>query len=116
MSTSVERSMISPMRGADHEASRERQEEYDGMEKAKADREFEIMVWGASGFTGKLTAEYLLSRYDANGSLRWALVSHSGSSRSTSPSPSLSSPSSQASRMQIASTCCSMSHSTYFTP
>ena len=36
-------------------------------------REFEIVVWGASGFTGKLTAEYLLTRYGASGDLRWAL-------------------------------------------
>ena len=26
-------------------------------------REFEIVVWGASGFTGKLTAEYLLRKH-----------------------------------------------------
>jgi short subunit dehydrogenase-like uncharacterized protein len=37
-------------------------------------REFEIVVWGASGFTGKLTAEYLLDRYGAAGDLRWALA------------------------------------------
>lgn len=36
-------------------------------------REFEIVLWGATGFTGKLTAEYLLSRYGAAGELRWAL-------------------------------------------
>ena len=37
-------------------------------------REFEIVVWGASGFTGKLTAEYLQGRYGAEGNLRWALA------------------------------------------
>ena len=35
------------------------------------EREFDIVVWGASGFAGRLTAEYLLERY--GGSLRWAL-------------------------------------------
>lgn len=41
---------------------------------ATTSREFEIVVWGASGFTGKLTAEYLLGRYGASGKLRWALA------------------------------------------
>lgn len=36
-------------------------------------REFEIVVWGASGFTGRLTAESLLSRAGAAEGLRWAL-------------------------------------------
>ena len=35
--------------------------------------DFDIVVWGASGFTGKLTAVYLLSRYGASGDLHWAL-------------------------------------------
>jgi len=38
------------------------------------DREFEVIVWGASGFTGKLTAEYLLKRYGAGDDLRWAIA------------------------------------------
>ena len=37
------------------------------------DREFEVVVWGASGFTGKLTAEYLLKEYGVDGELRWAI-------------------------------------------
>jgi short subunit dehydrogenase-like uncharacterized protein len=36
------------------------------------DREFDLVVWGATGFTGRLVAEYLLRRYGADG-LRWAL-------------------------------------------
>lgn len=42
---------------------------------SRSDREFEIVVWGASGFTGQLTAEYLLAqsgREEGQG-LRWAL-------------------------------------------
>ncbi len=38
-----------------------------------SDREFEIVLWGASGFTGKLTAEYLLRKHGASGGLRWAI-------------------------------------------
>jgi short subunit dehydrogenase-like uncharacterized protein len=38
------------------------------------DREFEIVLYGASGFTGKLTAEYLLSQHGAGGDLRWAIA------------------------------------------
>ncbi|MCR9096596.1 MAG: saccharopine dehydrogenase NADP-binding domain-containing protein [bacterium] len=36
-------------------------------------RDFEIVLWGASGFTGKLTAEYLLRKHGAAGDLRWAI-------------------------------------------
>jgi short subunit dehydrogenase-like uncharacterized protein len=36
------------------------------------DREFDLVVWGATGFTGRLVAEYLLRRYGTDG-LRWAL-------------------------------------------
>ena len=39
---------------------------------ASGDRELEIVVWGATGFTGRLVAEYLLRRY-GTGDLRWAL-------------------------------------------
>ncbi|MDX1518458.1 MAG: saccharopine dehydrogenase NADP-binding domain-containing protein, partial [Woeseiaceae bacterium] len=37
-------------------------------------REFDVVVWGATGFTGSLVAEYLLDAYGANGSVRWALA------------------------------------------
>jgi short subunit dehydrogenase-like uncharacterized protein len=36
-------------------------------------RDFEIVVWGASGFTGKLTAECLARRSREVGGVRWAL-------------------------------------------
>jgi short subunit dehydrogenase-like uncharacterized protein len=39
----------------------------------KGNREFSIVVWGASGFTGKLTAEYLLGRYGVSDHFSWAL-------------------------------------------
>ncbi len=37
-------------------------------------REFDLVVWGATGFTGLLVAEYLLSRYGTGDSLRWAIA------------------------------------------
>ena len=37
-------------------------------------REFDVVVWGATGFTGVLVAEYLLSRYGVGQSLRWAIA------------------------------------------
>ena len=36
-------------------------------------REFDIILWGATSFVGKLTAEYLLRRLGANGEVRWGL-------------------------------------------
>ncbi|MFK8053307.1 MAG: trans-acting enoyl reductase family protein [Woeseiaceae bacterium] len=36
-------------------------------------REFDIIVWGATGFTGRLVAEHLLNTYGAAGSIRWAI-------------------------------------------
>ena len=43
------------------------------------EREFDIIIWGATGFTGRLTAEYLLERYGLSGSLRWAIGGRSQS-------------------------------------
>ena len=36
-------------------------------------RKFDIIVWGATGFTGRLVAEYLHSRYRNDPSLKWAM-------------------------------------------
>lgn len=38
------------------------------------DRQYDIVVWGASGFTGRLVVEYLLDRYPCGDSLRWAVA------------------------------------------
>ncbi|MEM9705111.1 MAG: saccharopine dehydrogenase NADP-binding domain-containing protein [Pseudomonadota bacterium] len=38
-----------------------------------ADKEFDIVLFGASGFTGRLVAEYIADTYDA-GELRWAMA------------------------------------------
>lgn len=40
-------------------------------------REFDIVLMGATGFTGRLVAEYLLNRHGADGELRWALAGRS---------------------------------------
>lgn len=37
-------------------------------------REFEIILWGASGFTGRLVADYLYANYGQGNELRWALA------------------------------------------
>lgn len=37
------------------------------------DREFDVIVWGATGFTGRLVAEYLLRTYGVGNELRWAM-------------------------------------------
>jgi short subunit dehydrogenase-like uncharacterized protein len=40
-------------------------------------REFEIIVYGATGFTGRLVAEYLVGRSRAEDAPRWALAGRS---------------------------------------
>jgi len=40
-------------------------------------REFDVIIQGATGFTGTLCAEYLLRQYGTNGDLRWALAGRS---------------------------------------
>lgn len=37
------------------------------------EREFDLIVWGATGFTGRLVAEYLVENYGTDGDLKWAL-------------------------------------------
>ncbi|MBS3747776.1 MAG: saccharopine dehydrogenase NADP-binding domain-containing protein [Wenzhouxiangellaceae bacterium] len=37
-------------------------------------REFDLVVMGATGFTGRLVAEHLLARHGTDGDLRWALA------------------------------------------
>ncbi|MEO1450382.1 MAG: saccharopine dehydrogenase NADP-binding domain-containing protein [Bacteroidota bacterium] len=37
-------------------------------------REFDVIIWGASGFTGRLVAEYVVRQYGTKGDLRWAMA------------------------------------------
>jgi short subunit dehydrogenase-like uncharacterized protein len=39
-----------------------------------SDREFQVILQGATGFTGRLVAEHLLRRHGLGGSLRWAIA------------------------------------------
>ena len=38
-----------------------------------ADRELDLILWGATGFTGRLAAEKLAARIGSEGNLRWAI-------------------------------------------
>ena len=38
------------------------------------EREFDVILWGATGFTGKLVAEYMFRQYGADGDVRWAIA------------------------------------------
>ncbi|QKK03037.1 MAG: saccharopine dehydrogenase [Pseudomonadota bacterium] len=42
-----------------------------------SEREFDIVLMGATGFTGRLVAEHLLARHGVGGDLRWALAGRS---------------------------------------
>ena len=42
-------------------------------------REFDIIVWGASGFTGQLVAEYLFNKYGVDQTIKWAMGGRSRS-------------------------------------
>jgi short subunit dehydrogenase-like uncharacterized protein len=37
-------------------------------------KEFDVVVWGASGFTGKLVSEYIFKKYQNNNELKWAMA------------------------------------------
>lgn len=40
----------------------------------KHNPEFDIVVYGATGFTGRLIADHLLERYGLQGDLKWAMA------------------------------------------
>ncbi len=42
-----------------------------------ADREFDIIVYGATGYTGRLVAEYLSKTYGVGGEVSWAMAGRS---------------------------------------
>src|SRR6267142_5896640 len=39
---------------------------------------FDIVVYGATGFTGQLVAEYLAANYKGDANLKWAMAGRSG--------------------------------------
>ncbi len=40
-------------------------------------RDYDVIVYGATGFTGRLVAEHMLATYDTGGDVRWALAGRS---------------------------------------
>ena len=42
-------------------------------------REFDVIVYGATGYTGRLVAEYLCQEYGNDSNLRWAMAGRSQS-------------------------------------
>src|ERR1700741_2446375 len=51
----------------------------DGQEGTKmtSAKKFDIVVYGATGFTGQLVAEYLAARYKNDKDLKWAMAGRS---------------------------------------
>ncbi len=39
-----------------------------------AKREFDLVIWGATGFTGQLVVEYLVETYGLDGEIHWAIA------------------------------------------
>ena len=38
------------------------------------EREFDVVIYGATGFTGKLVAEYFHAQYKDNNQVKWAIA------------------------------------------
>ena len=49
------------------------------MKNGMDDRQFDVVVYGATGFTGTLVAEYLLRQYGIHGDLKWGIAGRSAS-------------------------------------
>ena len=47
------------------------------MSAAKQDRNYDVIVYGATGFTGQLVAAYLTRQYGVGGDLNWAIAGRS---------------------------------------
>ena len=39
-----------------------------------SDREFDVIIFGATGYTGKLVAEYMRDEYGDDSSIKWAIA------------------------------------------
>ena len=42
-----------------------------------SEREFDVVIFGATGFTGKLVAEYFQAQYGNDSSVKWAVAGRS---------------------------------------
>ena len=47
------------------------------MSEAKQDRKYDVIVYGATGFTGQLVAAFLARQYGVGGDLQWAIAGRS---------------------------------------
>ena len=43
------------------------------------ERTYDVVIWGATGFTGKLAADYMFATYGLNGDVKWAVAGRSAS-------------------------------------
>ena len=50
-------------------------------------RAYDLVVYGASGFTGRLVAEHLLRTYGAVGEISWAMAGRSTKETRRGPRP-----------------------------
>ena len=41
------------------------------------ERNFDVVIYGATGFTGKLVVEYMLNQYGNDNSISWAMAGRS---------------------------------------
>jgi len=39
-----------------------------------SERQYDVVIWGATGFTGRLVAEYMMQTYVVGGDVRWAVA------------------------------------------
>lgn len=46
---------------------------------AKGSRELDIVIYGSTGFTGRLVAEYMNNQYGVNGDIKWGMAGRSQS-------------------------------------
>lgn len=44
------------------------------MSESKGSRNYDVIVWGATGFTGRLVAEYMYNTYGVGGEVSWAVA------------------------------------------
>ena len=47
---------------------------FESLKKSNPTKEFDIILFGATGFTGKLAMEYLIKQYGTNSGLKWAIA------------------------------------------
>ena len=59
------------------------------MSAAKQDRNYDVIVYGATGFTGQLVAAYLTRQYGVGDDLNWAIAGRSETKLRSVRAPSL---------------------------